>query len=289
MGSLEARTRCEISIIHAFGRSLLEGGSILPSIFPASRFPVSIILMLLVRALRDFLAGFILLFRGGSLMIRHHQLRQRAVKPFLLTGVLYGVGGVLLVHTTRERLALLLSQPDPWYLVLGQVALALLTVAGIVAVALFAFVLIARVIASPFLVQLSEDTERQIRGQLPEESFTVSTFVGDFGRAIGHSLALVCLLGVTFPLSFIPVIGPVVWISSGWGLLAYDFASVTLDRRHWSLKEKYSLLRSAWPRVLGFGAATFILMAVPLGGLLALPAATVAGTLLVLELEDKSL
>jgi len=245
--------------------------------------------MPLIRALRDFLAGVLLLFRGGSLVLRHPQLRQRAVKPFLLTVVLYGLGGGLLVHTARERLALLLHQPDPWYLVLGQVALALVTVAGIVAVALFAFVLVARIIASPFLAQLSEDTERQIRGQITEESFTVRTFVGDFGRAIGHSLALVCLLGVTFPLSFIPVIGPIVWVGSGWGLLAYDFASFTLDRRHWSLTKKYAFLRSAWPRVLGFGAATFVLMAVPLGGLLALPAATVAGTLLVLELEDQSL
>lgn len=243
--------------------------------------------MLLIRALRDFLAGFLLLLHGGSLVVRHQQLRQRAVKPFLLTMVLYVIGGAFLVHTARERLALLLNQPDPWYLILGQAMLAFVTVAGVVVVALFAFVLVARIIASPFLAQLSEDTERQIRGQITEEPFTVRTFVGDFGRAIGHSLALVCLLGVTFPLSFIPVIGPIVWIGSGWGLLAYDFASFILDRRHWSLREKYSLLRSAWPRVLGFGAATFVLMAVPLGGLIALPAATVAGTLLVLELEER--
>ena len=245
--------------------------------------------MPLIYALRDFLAGFLLLFRGGSLVLRHHQLRQRAVKPFLLTLVLYVIGGVFLFHTAHERLALLLNQPDPWYFILGQVAVAIVTVTSIVAIALFAFVLVARIIASPFLAQLSEDTERQVRGQLIEESFTVKTFVGDFGRAIGHSLALVCLLSVMFPLSFIPVIGPIVWMGSGWGLLAYDFASFTLDRRHWSLKEKYSFLRSALPRVLGFGAAAFVLMAVPLGGLIALPAATVAGTLLVLEIEEKSL
>jgi len=243
--------------------------------------------MRLIRALRDFVAGCFLLLHGGALVLHHQQLRQRAVKPFLLTLVLYVIGGVFLVHTARERLALLLNQPDPWYLIIGEVALALVTVAGIVAVALFAFVLVARIIASPFLAQLSQDTERQVRGQVNEESFDVRTFVGDFGRAIGHSVVLLCLLGVTFPLSFIPVIGPIVWISSGWGLLAYDFASFTLDRRHWSLKEKYRILRSAWPRVLGFGAATFVLMAVPLGGFIALPAATVAGTLLVLELEDQ--
>lgn len=245
--------------------------------------------MPLIYALRDFLAGFLLLFRGGSLVLRHHQLRQRAVKPFLLTLVLYVIGGVFLFHTAHERLALLLNQPDPWYFVLGQVAVAIVTVTSIVAIALFAFVLVARIIASPFLAQLSEDTEKQVRGQITEEFFTVRTFVGDFGRAIGHSLALVGLLGVTFPLSFIPVIGPILWMGSGWGLLAYDFASFTLDRRHWSLKEKYSFLRSALPRVLGFGAAAFVLMAVPFGGLIALPAATVAGTLLVLEIEEKSL
>ena len=245
--------------------------------------------MPLIRALRDFFVGFLLLFRGGSLVVRHPQLRQRAVKPFVLTVIFYGIGGGVLLHTARDRLALLLNRPDPWYLVLGQVALALVTVAGIVAVFLFAFVLVARVIASPFLAQLSEDTERQVRGHLPEESFAIGTFVGDVGRGIGHSLALVCLLGVTFPLSFFRVIGPIVWGGSGGGLLAYDFASFALDRRHWSLTKKYAFLRSAWPRVLGFGAATFVLMAVPLGGLLVLPAATVAGTLLVLELEDKTL
>lgn len=252
-------------------------------------FPVSPALMLLIRALRDFLAGFLLLFRGGSLVVRHPQLRQRAVKPLLLTLVLYGIGGGVLVHTARERFTLLVNQPDSWFVILGQLALALVTVAGIVVVALFAFVLVARVIASPFLAQLSEDTERQVRGHVLAESFAIGTFVGDFGRALGHSLALVCLLGVTFPLSFIPVIGPVMWMASGWGLLAYDFASFTLDRRHWSLKKKYTFLRAAWPRVLGLGAAIFALMAIPLGGLLALPAATVAGTLLVLELEDRSL
>jgi uncharacterized protein involved in cysteine biosynthesis len=245
--------------------------------------------MRLIRTLRDFIAGCLLLLRGGALVLRHQQLRQHAVKPFLLTVALYGIGGGLLVYTTREQLALLLNQPDPWYLIVGEVALALVTVAGIVAIALFAFILVARIIATPFLTQLSEDTERQVRGQMTEDPFEVKTFVGDFGRAIGHSVALVCLLGVTFPLSFIPVIGPIVWIGSGWGLLAYDFASFTLDRRHWSLKEKYSFLRSAWPRVLGLGAATFLLMAVPVGGLIALPAATVAGTLLVLELEERDL
>jgi CysZ protein len=242
-----------------------------------------------IRALRDFLAGFLLLLHGGSLVLRHEQLRQRAVKPFLLTLVLYVIGGGFLIRTSREQLTVLLNQPEPWYFVVGQVVLALLATAGVIVVALFAFVLVARIIASPYLTQLSEDTERQVRGQITEESFTVNTFIGDFGRAIGHSLALLCILGLTFPLSFIPVIGPILWIGSGWGLLAYDFASFTMDRRHWSLREKYSLLRSAWPRVLGFGAATFLLIAVPLGGLLALPAATVAGTLLVLELEKKSL
>jgi CysZ protein len=245
--------------------------------------------MPLIRALRDFLAGFLLLFYGWSLVVRHEQLRQRAVKPFLLTLVFYMIGGGFLIRASREQLTVLVNQSEPWYLVLGQVVLAFLAIAGVLVVALFAFVLVARIIASPFLTQLSEDTERLVRGQITEESFTVSTFVGDFGRAIGHSLALLGLLGVTFPLSFIPVIGPILWIGSGWGLLAYDFASFTMDRRHWSLREKYFLLRSALPRVLGFGAATFLLMAVPPGGLIALPAATVAGTLLVLELEKKSL
>lgn len=245
--------------------------------------------MPLLRTLRDFLTGFLLLFRGGALVIRHHQLRQGAVKPFLLTALLYGIGGGLLLHTARERFALLVNQPDSWFVILGQIVLALVAVAGIVAVALFAFVLVARVIASPFLAQLSEDTERQVRGHALTEPFAIGTFMGDIGRALGHSLALICLLGVTFPLSFIPVIGPILWMASGWGFLAYDFASFTLDRRHWSLTKKYAFLRSAWPRVLGLGAAIFALMAIPLGGLLALPAATVAGTLLVLELEDRSL
>lgn len=245
--------------------------------------------MSLLRALHDFVAGVLLLFRGGALVLQHQHLRQRALKPFLLTVVLFGIGGGVLGGAAYERFALLLSQPDPWYVILGQVALALVTVAGIATVALFAFVLVARVIASPFLALLSEDTERQVRGQLSDEPFALSTFVSDVGRGVGHSLALVGLLGVTFPLSFIPVIGPVLWVSSGWGLLAYDFASFTLDRRHWALKKKYTLLQSAWPRVLGLGAAIFMLMAVPLGGLFVLPAATVAGTLLVLELEEKSL
>jgi CysZ protein len=106
-------------------------------------------------------------------------------------------------------------------------------------------------------------------------------------RSAGHAAKNLAILIAAFPLNFIPLIGQAAWLGLGWLLLAYDFTSFAMDRRRLSFREKWRLLLADWPSTLGFGAAVFGLMVVPLIGLVVLPTAAVAGTMLVLDIEGQ--
>src|SRR5262249_22106744 len=56
-----------------------------------------------------------------------------------------------------------------------------------------------------------------------------------------------------------------------------------LERRPWSFREQWRRLRRECAATLGLGAAVFVMMMVPLVGLLLLPTAAVAGDWLVLD------
>jgi len=65
------------------------------------------------------------------------------------------------------------------------------------------------------------------------------------------------------------------WLGASWLLLAYNFAAFAFVRR----------LGQEWATTLGFGAAVFCSLLIPLLGLVLLPLATIGGTLLVRRLD----
>ena len=70
-------------------------------------------------------------------------------------------------------------------------------------------------------------------------------------------------------------------------MLAYNFAAFALERWRWSFREQWRVLLRDWAAALGFGAAVFVLRMIPLVRLVMLPTAAVAGTMLVIDIEDR--
>jgi CysZ protein len=241
----------------------------------------------MLRTIRRFTAGLLLPLKGSVFLCQHQSLRRLAMAPLLLNVVLYGATLTLFLHYYSNLFALLIDRPDTWYWLMGYYLLRLLAFVLIGAVFLFSFTLVGTVVAAPFLELLSERTEAILRAPSIAQPFRLSRWTADSLRSLGHACTILLILAGTFPLSFLPIAGPVVWLGLACLLLAYDFTTIAMDRRRWSFREKWRRLLGDMAGTLGFGAALFCLLAVPLLGWLMLPTAAVAGTMLLLDLEDQ--
>jgi CysZ protein len=241
----------------------------------------------MLRPIRRFIAGLLLPLKGSVFLFQQRSLLRLAVAPLLLNVVLYGATLGLFLHYSSDLFALLLDRPDAWYWLVGYYLLRLLAFVLIGAAFLFSFTLVGTVLAAPFLELLSERTEAVLRAARAEQPFRFTRWATDIVRSLGHAFTLLLILALAFPLSFLPVVGPVAWLGLGCLLLAYDFTTIAMDRRRWSLREKWRRLLGDPAGALGFGVALFCLLAVPVVGWLMLPTAAVAGTLLLLDLEDQ--
>jgi CysZ protein len=235
-----------------------------------------------------FLHGFVLPIEGGVFLWQHRSLRLLAVTPFLLNTVLYTIAVTLFVRFYDTWFGLILDRPEVWYWLIGYYVLRSLAFLVVVAIFIFSFVFVGTILSAPFLDLLSERTEAVLRGTRNDQPFRIHQWIGDVLRSVGHSLMTILTLIAAFPLSFIPIIGHATWLGVGWLLLTYDFTSFTLDRRRLAFREKWRWLLADLSGTVGFGAALFFLMVIPVVGLVSLPVAAVAGTMLVLEREEST-
>ena len=234
-----------------------------------------------------FIQGFALPFRGAALLWRTPALRRLAIAPLILNIILYIIAISLFTQYYETGFGLLIARPEAWYWLIGYYVLRSLAFVAAIGVFLFSFVFIGRALATPFLDILSEWTEDTLHGTPTNRPFHLGHWIVDILRSLAHTLGLLFLLAAAFPLSFIPVIGQAAWLGLGWLLLAYDFTSFALDRRRLSFRAKWQRVLSHRAGSLGFGAALFVLLAIPVVNLFGLSVAAVSGTLLVYE-QDRS-
>jgi CysZ protein len=237
----------------------------------------------MARGVRQFFVGLFLPLKGSLFLLRHRGLLALAMIPLGLNVLLYAAALVLLVHYYDQWFALLLIQPSAWYLRMGYEVLHLLAFLLVLGLLIFSFVFVGTALAAPFLEVLSVRVETILRGCGEIHSVRFHSWLRDSARMLWHAFLLILLL----PLSLLPGLGHALWLIGSWLLLAYNFAAFALERRRWSVRAQWRLLRSEWTALLGFGMAVFGLMLIPLGGLVILPIATVAGTLLVVDIEAR--
>ncbi len=244
------------------------------------------------RAVQEFVAGAGLLGRGLGLIARRPRLFGLGAIPPAITSLVF-IGVLVAMITQLERLVGWLTPfADDWSpgaasLIRLLVGVAL--VAGLVLIMVITFTALTLAIGSPIYDKLSESVEREF-GPVPELQESVAQGAV---RAVRHSVTLIAVSAVVavplFVAGFVPVVGqtvvPVVSAAFGGWMLGIELVGSAFERRKLlTLADRRAAMRQRRARVLGFAVPTFLLLAIPLVGVVVFPAATAGGTLLARQL-----
>jgi CysZ protein len=217
---------------------------------------------------------------GIRTLVRNADLLSLSLIPMLLTlallvGLIIGAAwtvGRLIGDAVRVEIR-----------IVAQVLMFLLTFL----IAYFLYLPVARVLLAPFAEALSRKTHaisasRKIRQN--DQGWTRAMWEGLKLVIFQAAVALAALaLGLAFPPVGAPV-GIVVAIF----LAGLDFFDIPLSTRGLRLRKKLGVIWRNKSLALGFGAAAYLMLLIPVINMLALPVGVVGATLLVdaLEFED---
>ncbi len=238
--------------------------------------------------LRAFTLGATFLARGARLVVTTPRLFVLGLLPAMLTAALYGLGLVLFAIELPAWSAALSGFASawaaPWPLVARTlVGLALVGLALLVTIA--SFTAVTLLVGEPFYEPVARAIEARFGGVPGEVDEPLHRALP--GR-IADSMQLVGLSLVTgAPLalgSLLPVVGqtvvPVIGALVGAWLLALELTAVPFERRGLRLRDRRVALGARRPLALGFGLSVFVVFLVPLGGIVAMPAAVAGAALL---------
>ena len=219
-------------------------------------------------------------FLGMRTLVRNADLLSLSLIPMLLTlallvGLIIGAAwtvGRLIGDAVRVEIR-----------IVAQVLMFLLTFL----IAYFLYLPVARVLLAPFAEALSRRTHTISTGRTirqTDQGWTRAMWEGLKVVIFQTAVALVALaLGLAFPPVGAPV-GVAVAIFLG-GL---DFFDIPLSTRGLRLRKKLGVIWRNKSLALGFGAAAYLTLLIPVINMLALPVGVVGATLLIdaLEIED---
>ncbi len=231
----------------------------------------------------DLLRGVTIPVRAFVLILRTPRLLGLSLLCAAVTALtLVGVGWASLALAQRGAGALL-SADSGWQhaasIGLSLVFFVMLFVVGALTV--------PNLILAPLQDPLSEATEVRC-GDFTPPPFSAGAVVRGIKESLSHTLLRLALmflgLAVLFPLHLIPVAGSVLWVvlSSVWSMfwIAAEHLSNPMARHLRPFREVLRALRGRLPLALGFGAALYVLLWVPVLNFFLMPVAVVAGTLL---------
>lgn len=243
-----------------------------------------------------FKDGFAYPARALRFLLRNPRLWPLAAMPFILCLALYALVIGLGWHWIGGWIeGALIEREGWWWDALGRVLQVFFWIVALV-LSVLVYVPLAAIVAGPFNDLLSEKTERLYRGVGVDQPFSLAALwrslrVGLIGE-IQRSLTLGVLLLLALSLNLIPGIGQVAATVASTALtiryLSLEFTSFSMDRRVYSWPAKRAFLRRFRARSMGFGAAAFLILMVPLVNAFFIPVSAIAGTLLFCdtELED---
>ena len=237
---------------------------------------------------RNFLTGVGLLGQGFRVWGTAPKLMLLGVIPAFIVGAVF-VTLFVVYGSNLDRLAAWVTPfADGWDepLRIGMrflAGFALFAVALLVLVYTFTAVTLA--IGDPFYERIWRHVEAR-DGIVPDEG--VTGFWRSLGRGIGDALRLIVPavfigLGI-FAIGFVPLVGqllgPVLGALVGGWFLALELTSRAFDSRGATFGQRRKALGAQRATTLGFGVATYLLFLVPLGAVVAMPAAVAGATLL---------
>ncbi|WP_235934517.1 EI24 domain-containing protein [Paramicrobacterium chengjingii] len=238
--------------------------------------------------LREFWSGVTMLFRGFGSWRARPKLMALGLIPAAISFVLLAAALITFAAFLPTIITWATPFAESWNDVLRDIIRFLL---GLVAfgaasvLAVITFTALTLAIGDPFYERISRGVETDLGGEIPDAE-------GGFWRGIIDGLQLV-FFGVLaallmFLLGLIPVVGSAVAAVLGFiitaRLLARELTSRTFESHGVPLAARRQLLKQNRWRILGFGVITQLCFLVPLGAVVAMPAAVAGATLLAREL-----
>jgi CysZ protein len=247
----------------------------------------------------DFVRGLLYVRTGLRILRKYPELRRYARAPIAITCAALAASFALSIAYHDELLALLWAAPAPgegWLTALlrGLYAvarvLAFLLTFGLLSVLTVVF---STWIAAPFNDALSEAIEARETGQTPPP-FSLRRLAQDLARTLRLEalklLALALILGPLFVGSLlVPGAGQALYAGvSAFVTCAYfglDYIDWPASRRGLGVRARVAIFFRRPLLMLGFGAAVWLCLFVPLLNLTFMPIAVAGGTRLFLDLE----
>ena len=248
--------------------------------------------------------GFRIAWRGIAFLGRHRTLWKWAILPTVINMVVFTLAFALFVFFYQDLYGLatgFLPQTPPrtWYawfwvaplrfLGWGIGLLLLLTALGVLYVL---FLLLGTTIAAPFLDILAQRVESLVYGRRQEEDTTAIGTVQSISVSILDELTKLgffLLVQLAFLiLALLPVLTPLMAMVAPLFTILFlplEYAGFAMDHRSLRFAQRrHFIWQHRWLK-LGFGAAAFLTLRVPLLNFICLPVLVTSGTLLVLYTE----
>jgi CysZ protein len=214
---------------------------------------------------------------GMRTLVRNPDLLSLSLIPMLLTLVLL-VGLIIGAAWTVGRLIGDAVRVE--IRIVAQVLMFLLTFL----IAYFLYLPVARVLLAPFAEALSRRTQAISAGNAVRQSDQ------GWARAMWEGLklvmfqAVIALAALALGLIFPPVGAPV-GIAVAIYLCGLDFLDIPLSTRGMRLKRKLGVIWRNKSLALGFGAAAYLMLLIPVINMLSLPVGVIGATLLIDALD----
>ncbi|MCB2227422.1 MAG: EI24 domain-containing protein [Desulfarculaceae bacterium] len=229
--------------------------------------------------------------RAWGFIWRHKRLWPLAAAPFFLNLAVFALAFWLSYTYLGGWVRGLLPTGEGWWWAALLYVLLVLMVLALLALELYLFTVVGRIVSEPFLELLTRRTEALAQGGAAGEDWADNGLARDLLRVIRQSLMrLIIYLAVMLPLlliNLIPGLGGAIYAVLAWLITAYflalEFMDYPLDRRGLSLKQKGRYVRGLGLGWLGYGSAILALGLIPVVNFALLPLAAVGGTLLYLE------
>ncbi|KRC59083.1 hypothetical protein ASE14_14925 [Agromyces sp. Root81] len=242
--------------------------------------------------LRRFLSGAGLLVRGFGFWGRRPDLMLLGLIP---AAIVFAIVLAALVALGIQLPAIVewatpfAERWDAFWTASLRIAIAAVTFAGAVLLAAVTFTALTLAVGDPFYERIWRAVEVELGGDVPDRGAGFWRAAADAAALIGLGIVAALVVGL---IGFVPVVGAVVApvlgvVLSGW-LLARELTARAFEARGISSTDRTALLRGQRSRMLGFGVATQLCFMVPLGAVVAMPAAVAGSTMLARGALDAS-
>ncbi len=214
------------------------------------------------------------------------EVRPFVLLPAAVSLVVIAAGLTLAFNYVTDLSNYLISLLPGWLEFLGSVIEPLLYISGFVFGA-WSFGLIATVVGSPFLGDLSMRVERLVVDPVPWWKQLGPTMLREL-RKLRYHLPRLLILVVVSITPLLNTFAPLFWLGFGAWMMAVQFCDYTTENRMHDFRDTLDLLSSHRAAALGFGACVTVSMSIPVLNFIVAPVAVTGGTLLMQQIRGNS-